>query len=164
LGAQYKSGLVRNVPKLGFFVQGGYGKPGLNVLNNQFDTYYLGGLRMNWSLSALYNSKRDKQLLDVNTQVVNSQKDAFLFNTNLTLRQQSQEVDKLQDLITVDNQIIELRNRIKTTSKSQHENGVISTSDFLRELNAEDAAKQNLLLHQVQLMLAQYNYQTTAGN
>ncbi|MEJ0054553.1 MAG: hypothetical protein WDN75_02250 [Bacteroidota bacterium] len=93
LGAQYKSGTVRNVPKLGFFVQGGYGKPGLNVLNNQFDTYYLGGLRMNWSLSGLYNSKRDKQLLDVNTQVVNSQKDAFLFNTNLTLKQQSQEVD-----------------------------------------------------------------------
>ncbi len=164
LGAQYKSGTTRNVPKLGFFVQGGYGKPGLNVLNNQFSTYYLGGFRMNWSLSGFYNSKRDKQLLDVNTQFVNSQKDVFVFNTNLTLKQQSQEVDKLQDLIAVDNQIIELRTRITNTSKSQHENGVISTSDFLRELNAEDTAKQNLLLHQVQLMLAQYNYQTTSGN
>lgn len=164
LGAQYKANTTRNVPKLGFFVQGGYGRPALNVLKNEFDTYYLGGFRMNWSLSGFYNSKRDKQLLDVNTQVVNSQKDFFLFNTNLTLKQQSQEVDKLVQLMAVDNQIIDLRTRIKNTAKSQHENGVISTNDLLRELNAEDAAKQNLLLHQVQLMLAQYNFQTTSGN
>ncbi|CAN5349902.1 TolC family protein [soil metagenome] len=162
--AQYKSSTTRNVPKLGLFLQGGYGKPGLNMLNNQFSTYYQGGVRMSWSLSGFYNSNRDKQLLDVNNQVVNSQKDVFLFNTNLTLKQQSQEVDKLQDLIKVDDKIIELRIRITNTSKSQYENGVISTSDFLKELNAEDAAKQNLLLHQVQLMLAQYNYQTTSGN
>ena len=96
--------------------------------------------------------------------MVNSQKDLFLFNTNLTLKQQGQEVEKLQQLIKVDDQIIALRTRIKNTSKAQPENGVLSTSDFLRELNAEDAAKQNLLLHQVQLMLAQYNYQTTSGN
>ena len=100
----------------------------------------------------------------MNTQVVNSQRDVFVFNTNLTLKQQEQEVDKLEQLIKVDDQIITLRTRIKSTSQSQHENGVISTSDLLRELNAEDAAKQNLLLHQVQLMLAQYNYQTTLGN
>lgn len=164
LGAQYRSSSSRTLPKLGLFMQGGYGRPALNLLKNEFTFYYLGGLRFNWSLSGLYNTKRDKQLFEVNTQLVNSQRDAFLFNTNLTLKQQSQEVNKLNSLIEVDNQIISLRTKIKKTSESQHENGVISTSDFLRELNAEDAAKQNLLLHQVQLMLAQYNYQTTTGN
>ncbi len=164
LSAQYKANLTRNVPKLGFFVQGGYGRPGLNVLKNEFDTYYIGGFRLSWSLSGFYNSHRDRQLLDINSQVVNSQKDAFVFNTNLTLTQQGHEVRKLQDLIAVDNDIIGLRTRISNTSKAQHENGVISTSDFLRELNAEDASKQNLLVHQVQLMLARYNYQTTIGN
>ena len=39
------------MPRLGFFVQGGYGRPGLNVLKNQFDTYYPGGLRLSWALS-----------------------------------------------------------------------------------------------------------------
>ena len=64
----------------------------------------------------------------------------------------------------VDDQIIALRSKIKTTAQSQHENGVISTNDLLREINAEDTAKQNLLLHEIQLLLAQYNYQTTIGN
>lgn len=164
LSAQYKANYTRNMPRLGFFVQGGYGRPGLNQLINQFDTYYIGGLRLSWSLSGFYNSRRDRQLLDINSQIVGSQKESFVFNTNITLAQQNIEVKKLQDLITVDNQIIALRTKIASTSKAQHENGVISTSDFLRELNAEDASKQNLLVHQVQLMLAQYNYQTTVGN
>jgi outer membrane protein TolC len=164
LSAQYRANQTKNVPRLGFFVQGGYGRPGLNVLKNQFDTYYLGGLRLSWSLSGFYNNNRDRELLDVNNQLVGTQTDLFLFNTNLSLRQQSQEVTKLQDLIIVDSKIIDLRTRIKTTAKAQHENGVISTNDLLRELNAEDAARQNLLLHEIQLMLAQYNYQSTTGN
>lgn len=164
LQAKYQANQTRNVPRLGFFVQGGYGRPGLNVLKNQFDTYYLGGLRLSWSLSGFYNTHRDRELLDVNNQLVNTQSDLFLFNTSLSLRQQSQEVTKLRDLIEVDSKIIDLRTRIKTTAKAQHENGVISTNDLLREINAEDTARQNLLLHEIQLMLAQYNYQSTTGN
>ena len=164
LQTQYQANQTRNMPRLGFFVQGGYGRPGLNVLKNQFDTYYLGGLRLSWALSGFYNSRRDRELLDVNHQLVGTQTDLFLFNTNLALRQQNQEVTKLRDLIVVDSKIIDLRTRIKTTAKAQHENGVISTNDLLREINAEDTARQNLLLHEIQLMLAQYNYQSTTGN
>lgn len=164
LGAQYRFTTTRNTPKLGAFIQGGYGRPALNALKNEFDFFYIGGLRLNWSLSGFYNSKRDKQLLEINTQSINAQKETFLFNTELSVRQQSKEVQKLQSLMKVDDQIIALRSKIKTTAQSQHENGVISTNDLLREINAEDTAKQNLLLHEIQLLLAQYNYQTTIGN
>ncbi|HQQ82272.1 MAG TPA: TolC family protein, partial [Cyclobacteriaceae bacterium] len=114
LQTQYQANQTRNMPRLGFFVQGGYGRPGLNVLKNQFDTYYLGGLRLSWALSGFYNSRRDRELLDVNHQLVGTQTDLFLFNTNLALRQQNQEVTKLRDLIVVDSKIIDLRARIKT--------------------------------------------------
>lgn len=164
LGAQYKSSTTRNVPKLGLFVQGGYGRPGLNMLKNEFETYYLGGIRLSWSLGNFYNSKRDRELLDVNTQMVSAQKETFLFNTNLTLMQLDDEVQKLRELIRVDDEIIALRARIKNTAKAQYEHGVISTNDLLRELNAEENARQNLAVHQIQFMLAKYNYQTTSGN
>lgn len=164
LGAQYKSSTTRNVPKLGLFVQGGYGRPGLNMLKNEFETYYLGGIRLSWSLGNFYNSKRDRELLDVNTQMVSAQKETFLFNTNLTLMQLDDEVQKLRELIRVDDEIIALRARIKNTAKAQYEHGVISTNDLLRELNAEESARQNLAVHQIQFMLAKYNYQTTSGN
>lgn len=163
LGAQYKLGKTRTLPRVGLFLQGGYGRPALNQLKNEFGTYYLGGIRLNWSLSGFYNSKRDKQLLDLNMQQVNAQKEAFVFNTNLVTQQQRQELTKLQKLITVDDQLIALRTGIKKTVEVQQENGVITTNDYLRELNAEDLAKQNKLLHEMQLLMALYAYQNTVG-
>jgi outer membrane protein TolC len=162
--AQQQLTNTKVLPRVSLFVQGGYGKPGLNMLLNEFDTYYIGGLRLNWNLSGFYNSKRDKQQLDVNLQSINYQKEAFVFNTNLSLRQQNNDISKLNELITVDEKLIELRVRIKNTAKAQLENGVIMANDYLRELNAEDQAKQNLALHQTQLVMTQYNYQVTSGN
>ncbi|MEQ9414688.1 MAG: TolC family protein, partial [Cyclobacteriaceae bacterium] len=164
LGAQYELGKSKTLPRVGLFLQGGYGKPALNQLKNEFDTYYLGGIRLNWSLSGFYNSKRDKQLRDLNLQQVNAQKEVFEFNTTLLTTQQKQELNKLNKLIEVDNKIIELRTSIKTTAEAQQENGVITTNDYLRELNAEDQAKQNRLLHEMQLLMALYAYQNTIGN
>lgn len=163
-GAQYQLGKTKTLPRVGLFLQGGYGKPALNQLKNEFDTYYIGGIRLNWSLSGFYNSKRDKQLLDLNLQQVNAQKETFVFNTHLLTAQQKQELTKLQKLIEVDDQIIELRTRIKQTAEVQQENGVITTNDYLRELNAEDQAQQNRLLHEMQLLMALYAYQNTIGN
>lgn len=164
LGAQYELGKTKTLPRVGLFLQGGYGRPALNQLKNEFDTYYLGGIRLNWSLSGFYNSKRDQQLLDLNMRQVNAQKETFEFNTNLITGQQKQELNKLKKLISVDDKIIELRTSIKQTAEMQQENGVITTNDYLRELNAEDQAKQNRLLHEMQLLMALYAYQNTIGN
>jgi outer membrane protein TolC len=164
IASQYHASNTRNMPKLGFFLQAGYGKPGLNVLKNEFDTYYIGGFRLNWNFSGFYNTKRDRQLMEVNSQSIDTQRDLFLFNTKLSLRQNSNDISRLSDLMMVDEQIITLRKRIKETAKAQLDNGVITANDYLRELNAEDLAKQNETLHRVQWMLAQLNYKTTSGN
>lgn len=161
--AQQQFNGTRVLPRFGMFVQGGYGRPGLNMLNSDFATYYIGGLRLSWNLSGLYNTKRDKEQLNINLQGVDVQKETFLFNTKLTLKQQHTDITKLSDLIAVDQQIIELRTKIKTTAKAQLDNGVITANDYLRELNAEDQAKQNLSLHQIQLLMTEYNYLATTG-
>lgn len=154
----------RKLPRVSVFLQGGYGKPGLNALKNEFDPYYIGGLKLNWNLSALYTYKKDRKQLQVNQQAVEVQKETFLFNTNLSLKQQDGEIGKFNELIATDDQIIRLREKIKNTASNQLENGVITANDYLTYVNAEDQARQNQIIHKVQLLLAQYNYQTTSGN
>lgn len=161
--SQFELTSTKNMPRAGLFLQGGYGKPGLNMLKNEFETYYIGGLRMSWNLSGFYNSNREKQLMDVNSKLVDTQQDLFLFNTKLSQRQSSSEVTKLQELIKIDDQLIGLRARIKETAKAQLDNGVISANEYLRELNAEDQVKQNLFLHKTQLMMAVYSYNSISG-
>ena len=164
LGAQYTMAKNKVAPRVGFFLQGGYGRPGLNMLENEFAGYYLGGIRMSWSLAGFYNTKRDKEVLNLNLQQIEVQRKTFTFNTSLLTSHQEQELDKLKKLIDVDEQIIALRTQIRSTAEVQLQNGIITTNDYLRELNAEDQAKQNKLLHQTQLLLTQYSFKYTTGN
>ncbi|OJV15437.1 MAG: transporter [Dyadobacter sp. 50-39] len=154
---------VRNRPKLNFFFQGGYGRPALNILSNGFDPYYITGFRLNWSLSGLYTIKKDRELIRNNRDAIQLQRETFLFNTNLAARQQHAELDRFNQLLNTDNEIIILRESIKTTAAAQLENGVINTNDFLREVNAEDQARQNKILHGIQLLMSQYNLDNTLG-
>lgn len=155
---------ARNIPRLGLFLQGGYGKPALNMLDPDFNFYYIGGVRLSWNLSAFYTFKKDKKILFMNQELIELQRQTFLFNTQLSLSQQQAELNKLQQLIQSDDEIISLRNSIKITANAQLENGAITAIDYLSYVNAEDQAKQNKLLHEIQLLMTQYTTQTISGN
>ncbi len=164
-GIQKKLLVTKSIPKLSLFFQGGYGQPSpLNMLSKEWKSYYITGLRFNWNLSTYYSLKKDVQIISLTDELLDVQKETFLLNTNITLKQQNAEIDKLSELIKTDDEIIALRTSVKNTSNIQLENGIITANDYLREVNAEDQAKQNRLLHEMQLLMAQYNYQFTAGN
>lgn len=151
-------------PKFSFFVQGGYGRPALNLLSNDFAWYYIGGLRMNWNFGSLYTMKNQKQLIDINKKTLDIQKETFLFNTHIAQKQNNAEIEKYLELAKKDDAIIALRESVKNAASAQLENGVLSAHDYINEVISEDQARQNLILHQVQLLQAQYNYQNTVGN
>jgi outer membrane protein TolC len=153
----------RNRPRASFFVQGGYGRPALNLLSDSFEPYYITGLRLNWSMSSLYNKRREKKLVEVNNQSIELQKETFIMNTKAQLKQLDAEIRKYTALIQTDQEIIELRNRITESSRAQLENRVITSNDYLREINAADMARQSLLTHQLQLLQAEINYRITSG-
>jgi outer membrane protein TolC len=151
-------------PKFSFFFQGGYARPGLNELSNDFEWYYIGGLRLNWNLGSLYTYKNQKRVLDINKQTLDIEKETFVFNTQLSQKQENATIVKYQELIGKDDAIISLRNSVKNASYAQLENGVLSAHDYITEVNAEDKARQDRILHQVQLLQASYSYQSISGN
>ena len=163
LNGQYSLIDSKNKPKASLFLQSGYGRLGLNLLKNEFAFFYTTGVRLNWNFGGLYTKKNDKQLIDISKKTITIQKETFLLNTNTALQQQYAEVDKLKKLIEKDNEIIDLRIKVKEAAKAQLENSVITANDYLREVNAEDQARQSLIAHQVQLLQAQINYQTISG-
>ncbi len=151
-------------PRFSAFFQGGMGRPGLDLFDNSLAPYYIAGLRLSWSPSVFYTIKKQRALIGINRQNLDVQKETFLFNTNLTVKQQNADIGKYQQLLSSDNEIIDLRTRVKTTAMAQLENGVITSNDFLTEVNDENQARQNKILHEIQLLMSQYNQQTTTGN
>jgi outer membrane protein TolC len=163
LGGQFRLIDARNKPKANLFWQGGYGRPGLNFLKNEFAFFYTTGIRFNWSFGNLYTQKKEKKIIELNQKTVDVQKEIFLLNTTTQLKQQQSEIEKWQQLVATDKEIIDLRIKVKDAAKAQLENGVITANDYLREVNAEDQARQTLITHQLQLLQAQMYYQIIYG-
>ena len=155
---------TKNTPKLGAFFQGGYGKPGFNMLKNEFDLFYIGGIRLNIPISGFYTQKNDLALLENQSQDIEIQRENFLFNQNFIEIQQRNDLEKIQNLIDKDNELIELRKNIKTASLAQLENGVINTNDYLREVTAEEQAILTKITHEIQYLLTQYNLKANLNN
>lgn len=154
----------KNAPKLGAFFQGGYGKPGFNMLKNEFDVFYIGGVRLSIPISGFYTKKNEMELLKNQSQDLDIQKENFLFNLNFTEIQQKNELEKIQSLINKDDELIELRKSIKKASLAQLENGVINTNDYLRDVNAEEQASLAKISHEIQYLLTEYNLKAQLNN
>ena len=155
---QQKSNITsKNTPKIGAFFQGGYGKPGFNMLKNEFDLFYIGGVRLNIPISGFYTKKNDLALVSIQQKEIEVQKENFLFNQQFQTIQKNSELEKIQQLLTKDNELIVLRESIKASSFAQLENGIITTSDYLREVNELDRAKNQKITHEIQYLLTQYN-------
>lgn len=152
------------LPKLSAFIQGAYGRPTLNIVENKFGPWWIGGVRLNWSLGSLYSLKNNRQLLDINRQNLDVNKETFLFNTDMSLQQQHQDIDKYAALITQDDSAITFRSSVRKSAQAQLDNGVITVHEYISQLNAENLAKQSRILHSIQLLQAQYNYKNTSGN
>ena len=156
---------TKTLPKFSLFLQGGWGQPSpLNLVNSTLTGYYIGGVRLNWSINNFYTIKNERKMMEVNKSIITTQREAFLLNTKQTMSKQNSEIEKLKQLLKKDSEIVDLFSSVKKTSAEQLQNGVITSHDYLREVNAEDLAKQNAALHKVQLAMAQYNFKTTSGN
>lgn len=152
-----------NLPKLNAFGQVGYGNPGLNMLKNSFEEFYIVGLKLNWNVFDWNKSKTDKQALDVAKEIVTTEKESFEINNKIQLDALQSEISKMETIIKTDIQIIQLREKVVQSFDSQLRNGVITSSEYITELNQLFDAKTNQKFHQTQLELAKINYQTSKG-
>jgi outer membrane protein TolC len=150
-------------PRLSLFADGGYGKPGLNQLKNSFQWFYISGVKLNIPIMSHITQQKDKAVLKIQQQIVNKQKDNFLKSNQQLLARQKGEIDKYNQLVQSDAAIINLRTSIKENAALQLSNGIITSNDFIRELNAANHAMLNQKLHEVSLLQAQYNYKIITG-
>lgn len=153
----------RYKPKIFGFAQAGYGKPGLNMLKSEFDTYWMVGAKFSWNIWNWQQLRKDKNVLDLQKDIIVTQQQTFNKNLALSLENQAAQVRKYQVLLDKDNEIIELRNKVTRSASSQLENGVITSSDYITELNNETQARLNRENHLIQLLKAKADYLTLKG-
>ncbi len=151
------------VPKLSGFATGGYGNPGLNMLDNTFKGFYTIGVKLNWNVFDWNSNKKERTSLLINKDIINNEVEVFNLNTNIELRQQEFEMKKIESFISSDYEIIELRKLILKSAESQLKNGIITSSAYITELTNLFEDETNLKTHHIQLLLVKANYNITKG-
>lgn len=153
-----------NFPKLLGFAQAGYGNPGLNMLDNSFQDFYMVGLKLNWNIFDWGKTKEQKQTVDISKEIVSTEKETFLLNNEMQQKEAESDIDKYEAMLRKDSEIIELREKVLQATTSQLQNGAITSSEYITELNNLFEAKIDQQLHELQLALAKANYRIIKGD
>ncbi|HBG58493.1 MULTISPECIES: TolC family protein [unclassified Proteiniphilum] len=154
---------AKNMPKLSAFAQGGYGKPGLNMFDTEFSPYFSGGVRLSWNFGNLYTLNDEKKKIDLQKQVVNIQRETFLYNLYIQIPQQLTEIEKYKKTMQDDDEIIRHHTLIREAAEVRVENGTMTVSDLMKEINSEEAAKQAKTLHEIQYLMSIYSLKHTTN-
>ena len=150
-------------PKFSLSIQGGIGRPGLNILENSFQPYYTAGIKMSWDIGALYTRKNEKRKLDTQLKTIESDKETFLLNTDLNATQMQGAIDKARAQISKDREIIRLQESIREAGEEQYRNGTISMSDLMDRISDEYNARATESIHENQLLMAIYYLKNCIG-
>jgi outer membrane protein TolC len=150
-------------PRLSLFGNGYYGRPGLNMFNNDFHPYGIAGVSLSWPISSKFSNYHQKRSLSIAEDGFGVQENVMKLTLDIQLSRISHDIDKLRDLIVLDEQIVEIRQKVKNVATLQFENNAITTADYTSKLIAESVAMTNKKIHLIQLTMAYVEYQTTCG-
>lgn len=150
-------------PKVFAFGQAGYGRPGLNMLNNDFKPWWMFGAKLTWSPWNWNQNKNEREMLSIQGDILKTQQETFEKNLKISSQKELGEILKLTALLVQDDQMIALRLKISRAASSQLDNGVITASDYIARLNEETLSKLNKEIHKIQLIKAQLSYLFTLG-
>jgi outer membrane protein TolC len=163
LEATKKLSIAKDLPRLYGFGTAGYGNPGYNFFKEGSAFFATVGAKVTWNFYNWHQTSREKQILDLNSSIIENQKNAYDMANKSQVQQYLADIAKADELLKSDEEIITLRKSITMSAASQLENGTITATDFVTEQLAEEQARLTRNLHQVQLLQSKSLYKAATG-
>lgn len=82
----------------------------------------------------------------------------------MEMERQDEQLKKYREQLKYDNDIVTLRSSIKETSAQKMKNGILTGTEYMRDVTAEQAARQEKLLHEIELLKAMYDLKYVTNN
>jgi outer membrane protein TolC len=162
---EYSKNLIdaQKLPMISAFATGGYGRPGFNYLSDDFDDFLMVGVNLKWKILNWNKFNNKKKILDLNIQMIETQKKDFETNIQIILNQIQAEIDKIDSRIQSDPELIRLRKNVADNSSNQLNQGVITSSIYIDDLEKLNQAKINMKIHEIQLINTKLDYLNILG-
>lgn len=153
------------MPKVGFFAQAYYGYPGFDyfksMMNRELSFNIMAGVRVTWNIDSFYTRSNNDKKRALEALSIETDKDLFLFNTNLQSASWRESINGIRQLMKDDSKIIQLRENVRKAAESQLDNGIIDATTLITKISEESSARCNLKLHEIQLLQEIYKLKYT---
>lgn len=161
--AQVKVVNSKNMPKLYAFATAGYGLPGLNMLKNEFESMFIIGAKLSVPLTKWATTKQENRTLASRRRLVEQQQLEFSRTNDSEISNQIIEIQKFKRLIETDSEIVAKQSEVVASQEQRLQNGVITSNDYITDLNAMSQSLLNQKLHEIELLQAQIKYNSLIG-
>lgn len=151
------------LPSVGVFATSAYGRPGLNVFDDDLQFYWIVGVRAQWSFRKTRTANMRKEMLDLQKRSIDRDRNQFTRKVQSELIQTEEAIHSLDRQMKQDQELLQLRNDIVKEKKSQLDNGVINATEYITELHAENRARINLQIRKIRYKQAVSEYKTKKG-
>lgn len=163
LSAQERVVTAQTRPQVSAYGRLGYGKPGLNFLATDFNGYWIAGLHVQWAPWTWGSSARDREVLEVQQQIVASDEEEFTASQQRAVERQLADIDRLTASLKTDDSIIALRERIERETQHRYTEAVVTAEEYVDRRNDVLAARLTRVSHEVELAQARARFLTTVG-
>jgi outer membrane protein TolC len=150
-------------PRVSAFGRAGYGRPGLNPLAQDFQRYWLAGVKVDWAPWNWGTTRRDGEVLTLQKQIVATDEAAFQQNIQRAVTRELANIDQLEGSLADDDKIVALRERILRETDFRLGEGVIMSAEYVDRETDLVNARIARATHRVQLAQARADFLTSLG-
>jgi outer membrane protein TolC len=163
LDRQRGAAAAQERPRVSAFGRVGYGKPGLNFIVDEFDTYWLAGVQVQWTPWTWGTADRERDALALQQRIVEADEAAFTKGIARSVQGDLADLDRLQGALAVDDRIVALRESVDRETRLRFDERVATVAEYLDRSNELLEARLARARHRVELAQAQARFLTTVG-
>lgn len=151
-------------PRLFTFARAGYGRPGLNPLATAFDEYWLAGVQVEWSPWRWGTTQREREEVTIQQRIVATEEAAFTAGIRRAIANDLAAIDRLEQSLRSDDEIIALRERILREARLRFGENVITSAELVDRETDVLAARLARATHRVELARSRARFLTLIGH
>lgn len=150
-------------PRVSLVTRTGYGRPGLNALGREFDSYLSTGIQLEWTPWNWGATRRAREELRANDAVVRTNELAFTRTLERASLADRERLQSLQRLLTTDDEVVALRERLHGEARLRYDEGEMTAADYVARANDLLVAQLDREIRRLRIAEVRARYLTTIG-
>jgi outer membrane protein TolC len=163
LAARARQARRSDLPRVSAFARSGYGRPGINPLAPDFQSYWIAGVQLEWTPTLWGASSRDAEVQRLQQDIVTSEEAQFTDQLQRAVQRDLAAIGRLERSLASDDAIIALHERVALEARRRFAEGNITAAELVDRETALMASRNSRALHRVHLAEAQARFLTTVG-